>query len=84
VKLFSVQRRRETAKPLQFLELMKGKVLLWRKYKAAISGCKVSQKKFTGPKKGQFPEIDDVVFTFFQERHKIGLFVSYDLLRDEQ
>jgi hypothetical protein len=35
-----------------------------------------------GPKKGQFPEIYDTVFTFFQERRKIGLFVS-DLLREE-
>jgi len=40
-------------------------------------------KKFTGLKKGRFPEIDDAVFTFFQERRKIGLFVSYDLLREE-
>ena len=34
-------------------------------------------------KKGRFPEIDDAVFTFFHERHKTGLFVSYDLLREE-
>ena len=31
----------------------------------------------------QFPEIDDAVFTFFQERRKTGLFVSYDLLREK-
>jgi hypothetical protein len=30
-----------------------------------ISKCDVLQKKFTGPKKGQFPEIDDAVLTFF-------------------
>jgi hypothetical protein len=35
------------------------------------------------PKKGRFPEIDDAVFTFYQERRKTGLFVSYDLLREE-
>ena len=58
-------------------------VRLWRKHKAAISGFRVSRKKFTGPKKGRFPEIDDTVFTFFQERRKPGLFVSYDLLRKE-
>jgi hypothetical protein len=40
---------------------------LWRKHKAAISGCEASQRKFTGPKKGRFPEIDDAVFMFFQE-----------------
>jgi hypothetical protein len=35
------------------------------------------------PTKGQFPEIDDAVFTFFQERCKTGLFESYDLLCEE-
>jgi len=58
-------------------------VRLWRKHKAAISGCEASRKKFTGPKKRRFPETDDAVFTFFHERHKTGLFVSYDLLRKE-
>jgi hypothetical protein len=58
-------------------------IRLWQKHKTAISGCEMSQRKFTGPKKGQFPEIDDAVFTFFQERGKIGLFVSYDLLPEE-
>jgi len=56
---------------------------MWRKHKAAISGCEVSRKKFTGPKKGRFPEIDDAVFKFFCERRKTGLFVSYDLLHKE-
>jgi transposase-like protein len=28
-------------------------IRLWRKHKAAISGCEASQKKFTGTKKGQ-------------------------------
>jgi hypothetical protein len=59
------------------------KVRLWRKHNAAIGGCEASLRKFIGPKKGQFPEIDDEVFKFFQERHKTGLFVSYDLLREE-
>jgi len=54
-------------------------VRLWQKHKAEISGCEVSRKKFTGPKKGRFPETDDAVFTFFHERRKTGLFVSYDL-----
>ena len=51
--------------------------------KAAIGGCEASRKKFTGPKKGRFPETDDAVFKFFSERRKTGLFVSYDLLRKE-
>jgi hypothetical protein len=58
-------------------------IRLWRKHKAAISGCEASRKKFTGLKKGRFPEIDDAVFTFFQESRKTGLFVSYDVLREE-
>ena len=58
-------------------------VRLWRKHKASIRGCEASGKKFTGPNKGRFPESDDAVFTFFQERRKIVLFVRYDLLREE-
>jgi hypothetical protein len=58
-------------------------VRLWQKHKAVISGCEASRRKFTGPKKGRFPEIDDAVFMFLQERRKPGLFVSYDLLREE-
>jgi len=58
-------------------------IWLWRKHKAAISRCEASWKKFTGPKKGRFPEIDDAVLKFFHERCKTGLFVSYALLRKE-
>ena len=59
-------------------------VRLWWKHNAAIGGCEVSRRRFSGPKKGRFPEIDDAVFKFFQERRKTGLFVSYDLLREER
>jgi hypothetical protein len=48
-----------------------------------ISRCEASWRKFTGPKKGLFPEIDDEVFMFFHERCKTGLFVNYDLLCEE-
>jgi hypothetical protein len=41
-------------------------IRLWRKQKTVISRCKASQRKFSGPKKGRFPEIDDAVFTFFK------------------
>jgi len=58
-------------------------VQLWQKHKAAISRYEVPRKKCTGPKKGWFPETEDAVFTFFHERRKTGLFVSYDLLREE-
>jgi hypothetical protein len=83
MKLFGVQRRRETIKPLQFFGVDENNIRLWRKHKTAISKCEASQRKFTGPKKGRFPEIDDAVFTFFQERRKTGLFVRYDLLHKE-
>jgi hypothetical protein len=58
-------------------------VRLWRKHKAAISGCEVSRRKITWPKKGRFSETDDAVFPSFQERRKTKLFVSYDLLHEE-
>jgi hypothetical protein len=57
-------------------------VRMWWEHKAVISWCEASQRKFTGPKKGRFPETD-AVFTFFQERRKTGLFVTYDLLCEE-
>jgi hypothetical protein len=83
VKLFGAQRIRETAKPLQFLELMKATLVCGGNTRQCSAGVRRHKKKFTGPKKGQFPEIDDAVLTFFQERRKTGLFVSYDLLREE-
>ena len=43
-------------------------IRLWRKHKTVISGCEASWRKFTGPKKGRFPEIDDTVFMFFQDK----------------
>ena len=43
----------------------------------------ISLISLSGTKKGRFPEIDDAVFTFFQESCKTGLFVSYDLLHEE-
>jgi hypothetical protein len=58
-------------------------VRLWRKHKAIISECEASRRKFTGPKKRRFSEIYDAVFRFFHERCKTGLFMSYDLLREE-
>ena len=80
MKLFGAHRIRETAKPL---ELMKAPFDCGGNNKAAISGCEASRNKFSGPKKGRFPQVDDAVFKFFRERRKTGLFVSYDLLRKE-
>jgi hypothetical protein len=43
-------------------------IRMWWKHMAVISGCEVSRSKFTGPKKGRFPENDDAVFMFFQDK----------------
>jgi hypothetical protein len=48
-----------------FFGVDESNIQLWQKHKTAISRCEASQRKFTGPKKGRFPEIDDAVFTFF-------------------
>jgi hypothetical protein len=48
-------------------------VQLHWKHMAVISKCEVSSEKFTGPKKGRIPEIDDAVLKFFQKRCKTGV-----------
>jgi hypothetical protein len=70
-------------KAAAIFEADESNVRLWQEHKAAISGCEASRRKFTGPKKRRFPEIDDAVFTFFKDRRKTGLFVTYDLLCEE-
>jgi hypothetical protein len=60
-------------KPLKFFGVVKRSIRLWQKHKAVISKCEASRKKFTGPKKGQFPNIYDAGFTFIQERLKTGI-----------
>jgi len=42
-------------------------VRLWQKHKTVISRCEASRMKFTGPKKGRFPEIDDSLHVFSRE-----------------
>jgi hypothetical protein len=68
VKLLGAQRRRETTKPLLFLELIKI-MYDWPKNKAAVSKCETSRTKFIR----QVPEIDGAVFTFFRESSKAGI-----------
>ena len=65
------------------IDAYQNKYPIRQKHKGVISGWEASQKKFTGPKKGRFPEIDDTVFKFFHERRKTRLFVSYILLCKE-
>lgn len=80
MKLFGAQRIRETAKPLQFLELMKATFDRGGNTIQRSVGVRRHERNSTGPKKRPLPETDDAVFMFFQERHKTGLFASYDLL----
>jgi hypothetical protein len=81
VKLFSAQRRETLQSHCNFWSWKQRST--WQKHKAVISGCEASWRKFNGPKKRRLPEIDDAVFTFFQEKSNNGLFVSYYLLREE-
>jgi hypothetical protein len=57
----------ENRKATAILGIDESNAQMWWKHKAVISECEASQKKFTGPKKGLFPETDDAIFTFFQE-----------------
>jgi hypothetical protein len=78
-----VRREKGNRKAAAIFGVDESNVRLWRKHKAAISRCEASRRKLIGPKKGQFPETGDAVFTLFQERRKTGLFVSYALPRKE-
>jgi hypothetical protein len=55
-------------KSAEIFEVDESSIQLWQKHKAVISECEASLRKCSGPKKGHFPEIDDAVFMFFQER----------------
>jgi hypothetical protein len=77
MKLFGAQRRMETAKLLQFLELMKATFDCGTNTRQRSAGVRRHEGN------SRFPEIDDAVFTFFQEKRETGLFVSYDLLHKE-
>ena len=72
MKLVGAQRIRETAKPLQFLELMK-----------AMFDCGGNTRQRSAGVRRHERNSLDPVFTFFHERRKTGLFVSYDLLCEE-
>jgi hypothetical protein len=83
VKLFGAKRIKETAKPLQFLELMKATFDCGGNTTQQSAGVRSHEGNSLDPRKEECPEIDDAVFAFFKERCKTGLFVSYDLLREE-
>jgi hypothetical protein len=82
VKLFGAQRR-ETARPLQFLELMKATFDCGRNTRQRSAGVRRHEGNSLGPKKDNFLKLMMQSSRFFQERHKTELFVNYDLLREE-
>jgi transposase-like protein len=59
---------KENRKAAAIFGVKESNVRLWRKHNAAIIGREASRRKFTGPKKEQFPEVDDAVFAFFFKR----------------
>jgi hypothetical protein len=82
VKLFGVQRRRETAKPLQFLELIKATFDCGRNTRQQLAGVRHHKGHLLNPRKEDFLTLM-MQSSFFQERHKTGLFASYDLFREQ-
>jgi hypothetical protein len=83
VKLFGVQRRRETAKPLQFLELMKATFDCGGNTRQQSAGVRHHEGNSMDPRKEDFLKLMMHSSRFLKERRKTGLFVSYDLLREE-
>jgi hypothetical protein len=83
VKLFGAQRRRETAKPLQFLELMKAMFNCGGNTRQRSAGVRCHEGNTLDPRKDNFRKVMMQSSRFFQERRKTGLVVSYDLLREE-
>jgi hypothetical protein len=71
VRLFGVQRKRETPKLLQFLELIRA--MYGRGGNTRQRSASAKQHKFTGLKKLRFSKIDDAIFTVLIPRCKIGI-----------
>ena len=82
MKLFGAQRR-ETAKPLQVLELMKGTFDCGGNTRQRSAGVRRREGNSLDLRKDDFLKLMMQSSRFFQERCKTGLFVSYDLLREE-
>jgi hypothetical protein len=82
VKLFGAQRR-ETAKPLQFLELMKAAFDCGGNTRQRSAGVRCHEGNSLDPRKDDLLKLMMQSSCFFQERHMTGLFVSYNLLRKE-
>ena len=58
-------------------------VRLWQQQKLALFATKASRKKFTGPRKGRHPNIEEKVLEFVRERKKNGQPVTSDTIRNK-
>nr|XP_016852657.1 PREDICTED: zinc finger protein 202 [Anolis carolinensis] len=56
-------------------------IRLWRQHKLAIFSTTLARKKFTGPRKGRHPDVDQEVLKFIWERRNNGLPVTSDSIR---
>ena len=83
MKLFGAHRTRETAKPLQFLALMKATFGCGGNTRQCSAGVRRQERNSLDPRKDDFLKLMMQSSSFFCERPKTGLFVSYDLLRKE-
>jgi hypothetical protein len=83
VKLLGAQRRRETAKQLQFLELMKAMFNCGGNTRQQSPGVRRHEGNSVDPRMDSFLKLMMQSSGFFQERCKTGLFVRYDLLCEE-
>jgi hypothetical protein len=81
VKLFGAQRR-ETAKPLQFLELMNATFNCGGNTTQRSAGVRRHEGNSLDPRKDDFLKLTMQASSFFKRR-KTGLFVSYDVLCEE-
>jgi hypothetical protein len=82
VKLLGAQRR-ETAKPLPFLELIKAMSDCGGNTMQQSAGVRHHEGNSMDPRKDNFLKLMMQSSHFFQERRKTGLFMSYDLLHEE-
>lgn len=53
----------------------------WRKQKTSLLACAATRKAFRGPRKGAFPEVEEVLTDFVKERRGRGLAVTADIVQ---
>lgn len=58
-------------------------VIRWRRQRDQIFSCASTRKKFTGPQRGQHPELEAEVAEFIREERKNGFSVTCDGIREK-